>query len=125
VVPVTMSASTTSDLPKVPATAAEPPVPPVGGAMPVTTGPSGLPRRVGPGPAASLYPGGAVTSMSGLPRRRPGEQLAPTVAPAPTTATPRATVDPEAVRARLSAFAEGVSAALRGRPDSTQSSKDQ
>ena len=46
----------------------------------------------------------------GLPQRRPGEQLAPAPTPAPARAV---TVDPEAVRARLSAFAEGVSAALR------------
>jgi hypothetical protein len=52
----------------------------------------------------------AFTSNTELPLRRPGEQLVPSPTPAPARAV---TVDPEVVRARLSAFAEGVSAALR------------
>ena len=53
-----------------------------------------------------------------LPRRNPGALLAPEVAAtAQAPAQNGATVDPEAVRARLSAFAEGVSAAhRRGNP---------
>ena len=50
----------------------------------------------------------------GLPRRRPGSLLAPEVAAPPPPKLPApVAVDPEAVRARLSAFAEGVSAANR------------
>lgn len=63
-----------------------------------------------------------------LPRRSPGSQLAPgqVAEPAAPTgpqqpATPGPTVDPEMIRARLSAFAEGVSAAAirRGSNGST------
>jgi hypothetical protein len=56
-------------------------------------------------PARPTNPAGV-----GLPHRHPGEQLVPSQPPAPARA---GTVDPEVVRARLSAFAEGVSAALR------------
>jgi hypothetical protein len=74
------------------------------------------PVPASPVPAAAPLP---PPDSSGLPRRRPGEQL-PSTEPIPT---PRAPVDgpaadmvgldPERIRARLSAFAEGVSAATR------------
>lgn len=53
------------------------------------------------------------TSEDRLPRRSPGAMLAPGASAPPAPAAVTSTVDPEAVRARLSAFAEGVSAALR------------
>ena len=59
-------------------------------------------------PASSV--GGGPMSQQDLPRRRPGAQLAPSTN---EPEAPAASVDPEIVRARLSAFAEGVSAALR------------
>jgi signal transduction histidine kinase len=64
----------------------------------------------------------------GLPRRRPGEQLAPQVQAAPPPpaqqGAPTAAVDPEVIRARLSAFAEGVSAALRRSNTATPAQKE-
>lgn len=58
-----------------------------------------------------------------LPRRHPGAQLAPGVTePQPTRST---AVDPETVRSRLSAFAEGVSAAARRTNSTTPGQKDQ
>jgi hypothetical protein len=48
-----------------------------------------------------------------LPRRRPGAQLAPGTTEQPPQTSRAAAVDPELVRSRLSAFAEGVSAAAR------------
>jgi hypothetical protein len=58
-----------------------------------------------------------------LPRRSPGAQLTehPLASPAPA---PAARVDPEVVRARLSALAEGVSAALRRSNYPTTAVKD-
>lgn len=64
-------------------------------------------------------------SEGDLPRRSPGAQLAPGVTepqPQPTRST---AVDPETVRSRLSAFAEGVSAAARRTNSTTPGQKDQ
>jgi len=55
--------------------------------------------------AAAAFPNG------GLPRRRPGAELAPVTAPA----GPPSRIDPDSVRARLSSFAEGAAAAARRR----------
>jgi hypothetical protein len=68
------------------------------------------PATAAAGPRADFDSGGTAV---GLPRRNPGAQLAPEVAEMPAKATVTVTVDPDAVRARLSAFAEGVSAAMR------------
>ena len=60
-----------------------------------------------------------------LPRRHPGAQLAPGVTepqPQPVRTT---AVDPETVRSRLSAFAEGVSAAARRTNSTASGQKDQ
>lgn len=56
-----------------------------------------------------------------LPRRRPGALLAPETA---VVATPVKSVDPELVRTRLSAFAEGVSAAGRSRTIPSTATKE-
>nr|BFE64602.1 hypothetical protein GCM10020063_091280 [Dactylosporangium thailandense] len=48
-----------------------------------------------------------------LPRRRPGAQLVPGSVEPPAESRSAAAVDPEQIRSRLSAFAEGVSAAAR------------
>ncbi|MEV0131675.1 nitrate- and nitrite sensing domain-containing protein [Dactylosporangium sp. NPDC050688] len=69
--------------------------------------------------------GGGAMSEGDLPRRSPGAQLAPGVTepqPQPTRST---AVDPETVRSRLSAFAEGVSAAARRTNSTTPGQKDQ
>ena len=77
---------------------------------------------IGPGPA----PFGL--DERGLPRRRPGAQLRAQTAEHSTAATPPAPaagpVDPDVVRARLSAFAEGVSAALRRSNGTIPAQKD-
>jgi hypothetical protein len=59
-----------------------------------------------------------------LPQRHPGAQL---IGEFPTAVIPMARdpVDPEAVRARLSALTEGVSAALRERNEPSPAAKDQ
>jgi signal transduction histidine kinase len=68
------------------------------------------PATGGPGQLGDFGDGG---SRGCLPRRSPGAQLAPEASAPPAAPVADVTVDPEAVRARLSAFAEGVSAALR------------
>lgn len=68
------------------------------------------PATGGLGRLADFDDGG---SQGSLPRRNPGAQLAPEASEPPTAPAADVTVDPEAIRARLSAFAEGVSAALR------------
>jgi hypothetical protein len=87
-----------------------PPPPPAPGAWP--------PSYSGAGPSASA------SSDDGLPRRRPGAQLAPGVTEPPPQPTRSNAVDPEAVRSRLSAFAEGVSAAARRSNSTTSGQKD-
>ncbi|NJC66425.1 sensor histidine kinase [Planosporangium flavigriseum] len=65
-----------------------------------------------PAPAIPAIVRGSASLHEGLPRRRPGAQLGgePLTVPMPA---PRAPIDPETVRTRLSALAEGVSAAMR------------
>jgi hypothetical protein len=84
-------------------------------------------------PVVPVVPAVSVGSFglddSGLPRRRPGAQLSPqqiTEQPAVTAPPGPAAgpVDPELVRARLSAFAEGVSAALRRSNGTIPAQKD-
>ena len=94
-------------------------------AAPVTS-PQALPSRT---PAQSLSPQDRDQDSGGglpiLPRRRPGALLAPEVSAAPPApAQPASIVDPDAVRARLSAFAEGVSAASRRSAFPSQATKD-
>ncbi len=71
----------------------------------------------------TLMSGPAVDGNGSLPRRSPGAQMAGDTEgpPAPVWAAPP---DPEAVRARLSALAEGVSAALRGSNQPATMTKD-
>lgn len=65
-----------------------------------------------PGTPSSAAGGGSM-SEANLPRRQPGAQLAPGTTEQPPQTSRGAAVDPELVRSRLSAFAEGVSAAAR------------
>lgn len=60
-----------------------------------------------------------------LPRRHPGAQLAPGVTEPQPQLTRSTAVDPEAIRSRLSAFAEGVSAAARRKNSTTPGPKEQ
>ncbi|GII22925.1 sensor histidine kinase [Planosporangium mesophilum] len=59
-----------------------------------------------------------------LPRRRPGAQFSGDVPPARTAPARSPSVDPEVVRTRLSALAEGVSAAHRHTNQSPTAAKD-
>ncbi|WP_433081397.1 hypothetical protein ACQP1P_45960 [Dactylosporangium sp. CA-052675] len=59
-----------------------------------------------------------------LPRRRPGAQLVPGSVEPPAESRSAAAVDPEQIRSRLSAFAEGVSAAARRTNSTTPGTKD-
>jgi hypothetical protein len=97
--------------------------------------PGSSPAAWGPPIAANRAPSEYSNTERGLPRRAPGNQLAPeTPAPpshAPASGPPgqvyqtgQSAVDPEIVRARLSAFAEGVSAALRRSNSATPAAKD-
>jgi hypothetical protein len=68
-------------------------------------------------------PNGAAGQMAGLPRRHPGTDLAPAMrrpagSPRPPAPARADLLDPELVRARLSALSEGVSAAARRAPAS-------
>jgi hypothetical protein len=56
-----------------------------------------------------------------LPRRRPGAQLAPEITEPRAESRSATAVDPDQIRSRLSAFAEGVSAAARRSTSSTNS----
>ncbi|MGC9670459.1 nitrate- and nitrite sensing domain-containing protein [Planosporangium sp. 12N6] len=60
----------------------------------------------------------------GLPRRRPGAQYTGGAPAAPAAPAAAPSVDPEAVRHRLSALAEGVSAAMRHSKQPTPLAKD-
>lgn len=72
--------------------------------------------RVRPADAAPV----TATTASGLPRRARGGQLpAPMPAPAPPPRPEADLLDPEVVRARLSALAEGVASAMRRAPNPT------
>jgi hypothetical protein len=100
--------------------------------------PGSSPAAWGPPIAAVQPPSEYTNTERGLPRRAPGNQLAPeTPAPPPSVVpasgppgpgqvyqTGQSAVDPEIVRARLSAFAEGVSAALRRSNSATPAAKD-
>jgi hypothetical protein len=90
-----------------------PSIPPAPGAWP--------PR---PGVLSSAG-GGSMTEQGDLPRRRPGAQLAPGVTEPQPQPTRTSAVDPDAVRSRLSAFAEGVSAAARRTNSTAPGQKDQ
>ncbi|MEV6928758.1 sensor histidine kinase [Dactylosporangium sp. NPDC051485] len=77
------------------------------------------PRSGGPSTAG----GGPVPNEEHLPRRRPGAQLLPDTSE--QRIEPRgAKVDPDQIRSRLSAFAEGVSAAARRSNGTTPGQKD-
>lgn len=69
--------------------------------------------------------GGSMTEQRDLPRRRPGAQLAPGVTEPQPQPTRSNAVDPDVVRSRLSAFAEGVSAAARRTNSTASGQKDQ
>ncbi|MEU4369186.1 sensor histidine kinase [Micromonospora chersina] len=74
---------------------------------------------------ASAPPAPPQTTGAGLPRRTRGGQLP---APLPTTAPPprpaEDLLDPEVVRARLSALAEGVASAMRRAPNTTPTGRN-
>ncbi len=100
------------------------PAPPVPAAftLPSPPAPGAWPPRPG---GLSSAGGGSLDEQGDLPRRRPGAQLAPGVTdPQPQPARSTA-VDPDAVRSRLSAFAEGVSAAARRTNSTASGQKDQ
>ncbi|WP_327007482.1 nitrate- and nitrite sensing domain-containing protein [Dactylosporangium sp. NBC_01737] len=88
------------------------PAPPAPGAWP-------------PRPEVLSNAGGAATHEGDLPRRRPGAQLAPGVTEPQPPPTRSNAVDPDVVRSRLSAFAEGVSAAARRTNSTAPGQKDQ
>jgi signal transduction histidine kinase len=78
-----------------------------------------------PRPVGQPSAGGGSMSEQDLPRRRPGAQLAPdTTAQQPQPSRSSVAVDPDAVRSRLSAFAEGVSAAARRSNSAAPGKKD-
>ncbi|GAA2329337.1 sensor histidine kinase [Dactylosporangium salmoneum] len=109
--------------PQPPAYPTPTPTPPQPATAQPTWGPPGPgtwpPRPGGP----STFGGGPVPNEEHLPRRRPGAQLLPETTE--QRAEPRgATVDPEQIRSRLSAFAEGVSAAARRSNSTTPGQKD-
>ncbi|WP_433053373.1 sensor histidine kinase [Dactylosporangium sp. CS-033363] len=74
--------------------------------------PGTWPPRQG-SPSSSAGGGSMSEQDQHLPRRRPGAQLAPETTAPPAESRSAAAVDPEQIRSRLSAFAEGVSAAAR------------
>ncbi|MFB9451133.1 sensor histidine kinase [Dactylosporangium vinaceum] len=93
---------------------ANPPVrPPQYSAQTTWGSPGTWPPR--PGSPSSSAGGGSMSSEQDqdLPRRRPGAQLAPETTAPPAESRSAAAVDPDQIRSRLSAFAEGVSAAAR------------
>jgi hypothetical protein len=71
---------------------------------------NGQPARGPRGARGPRVPAPAEPMDDHLPRRRPGQQLAPDVANAPLQ-QPQGLVDPEEVRARVSALADGLAAA--------------
>jgi hypothetical protein len=79
-------------------------------AQPTWGAPGTWPPRPG-GPSSAG--GGSMSEQEHLPRRRPGAQLLPETTEPRSDAARARVVDPEVVRSRLSAFAEGVSAAAR------------
>ena len=97
------------------------PAPPVP-ASPTPPAPGAWPPRPG---VLSSAGGGSTNEEGDLPRRRPGAQLAPGVTEPQPQPTRSNAVDPDAVRSRLSAFAEGVSAAARRTNSTASGQKDQ
>ncbi|MCW3842165.1 sensor histidine kinase [Micromonospora yasonensis] len=83
-------------------------------------------RRTATVPVAGAAPAPPQATATGLPRRTRGGQLP---APLPTTAVPPRPeadlLDPEVVRARLSALAEGVASATRRAPNTTPTGRPQ
>jgi hypothetical protein len=119
----TISAATTMTISTPPAStvrasATAPPVGP-GAELPRHNGSSGAESRL-EGPLDTTPP----PPISGaLPQRRPGAQFTRD-APAKAAPAPAAPVDPEVVRTRLSALAEGVSAAMRHSNQPSTAAKD-
>jgi hypothetical protein len=108
-----------------PAPAAPPVRPPQYSAQTTWGSPGTWPPRPG---SPSSAGGGSMSerdSMSEqdqhLPRRRPGAQLAPEITEPRAESRSATAVDPDQIRSRLSAFAEGVSAAARRSTSSTNS----
>ncbi|MGI5245991.1 nitrate- and nitrite sensing domain-containing protein [Dactylosporangium sp. CA-139066] len=100
---------------------AERPAPPSYSAQTTWGSPGTWPPRPG-GPSSAG--GGSMPEQEHLPRRRPGAQLLPETTE-PRAEQPRAAaVDPEQIRSRLSAFAEGVSAAARRSNSTAPGQKD-
>ncbi|GAA4259555.1 hypothetical protein GCM10022255_084640 [Dactylosporangium darangshiense] len=100
---------------------AERPAPPSYGAQTTWGSPGTWPPRPG-GPSSAG--GGSMSEQEHLPRRRPGAQLAPETTEPRAEAPRGAPVDPEQIRSRLSAFAEGVSAAARRSNSTAPGQKD-
>ncbi|HLL67383.1 MAG TPA: nitrate- and nitrite sensing domain-containing protein [Micromonosporaceae bacterium] len=100
----------------------------------LSAGPGAVPRpRVGPdGPGAqpgpstpeSSEPADEPNGASGLPRRRPGANRAPMSSVAVAPVPPQSRLDPDEIRSRLSALAEGVAAAGRRGSEPNPASKD-
>ncbi|WP_432832569.1 sensor histidine kinase [Dactylosporangium sp. CA-092794] len=90
---------------------ADRPAPPQYSAQPTWGSPGTWPPRPG---SPSSAGGGSMSDQDqdNLPRRRPGAQLVPETTE-PRAESRGAVVDPEQIRSRLAAFAEGVSAAAR------------
>ncbi|WP_432981704.1 nitrate- and nitrite sensing domain-containing protein [Dactylosporangium sp. CA-233914] len=77
-----------------------------------------------PGSPSSAGGGSMSEQEQHLPRRRPGAQLVPETTEPRAESRAAAAVDPEQVRSRLSAFAEGVSAAARRSSSTTPGQKE-
>lgn len=87
----------------------------------------GSPGTWPPRPGSPFSAGGGSMSeqdQDNLPRRRPGAQLLPETTEPRAESRSAAAVDPEQVRSRLSAFAEGVSAAARRTNSTAPGTKD-
>ncbi|UWZ40803.1 sensor histidine kinase [Dactylosporangium roseum] len=78
-----------------------------------------------PRPGNPSGAGGGSMTEENLPRRRPGAQLAPGTTEQPPPTSRGGVVDPELIRSRLTAFAEGVSAATRRTSSAAPGQKDQ
>jgi signal transduction histidine kinase len=115
-VPVAVSAATSLATP----TPTPTPAPPAPAAPPLPAMPTTASSA--PSPVAETVRAYTAVNTS-LPRRRPGAQFAGDL-PARPIPTPRAPIDPETVRTRLSALSEGVSAAQRHSNESTTAAKD-
>ncbi|UWP82488.1 sensor histidine kinase [Dactylosporangium fulvum] len=85
----------------------------------------GPPGEWPPRPGNPSSAGGGPMTEENLPRRRPGAQLAPGTTEQPPPTSRGGAVDPELIRSRLTAFAEGVSAAARRTNSAAPGQKDQ